>query len=134
MRNNSKIYILNRNLVTASCLTQFLNSPKDEKVDHFLQEKTERQSPALTSALQLFSKLYGYLKNMEDGVLDQTYDGDEDIEDESRETKKRKKKGVGGKNKAHHSIKLKGDKDGSKTSKLQYLVRDVIFYIGTTIS
>ena len=119
-----------RNLVTASCLIQFINCPPDEKADHFLQQRTELRSPALVSALKLFSKLYGYLRDREEGILDNKYDGDEDIDDPDQETKKRKKKSVGGKNKAVHTIKLKGDPDGTKTSKLQYLVRDVIFYIG----
>ena len=77
------------------------------------------------------SKLYGYLRNQEEGLADDKYDGDEDIEDQQEGLgKKRKKKTGGGKSKASHCIKLKGDKDGSKTNKLQYLVRDVIFYIG----
>ena len=119
-----------RNLVTASCLLQFINCPQDEKVDHFLQQRTETRTPSLASALKLFSKLYEYLRDREEGVIDHKYDGDEDIDDPDQETKKRKKKSVGSKNKTVHSIRLKGDPDGTKTSKLQYLVRDVIFYIG----
>ena len=67
---------------------------------------------------------------MEEGLGEDKYDGDEDIEDQQAQlTKKRKKKG-GGKSKTLHCIKLKGDQSGRKTNKLQYLVRDVIFYIG----
>ena len=116
--------------MTASCLLQFINNPSDENIEHFLLDKSYQQSPNLTSALALFTKLYGFLKNMEDGVGDDKYDGDEDIEDPDQQTKKRKKKTFGSKNKAAHCIKLKGDRSGTKTSKLQYLVRDVIFYIG----
>ena len=120
-----------RNLVTASCLIQFFNNPPDDNLDHFLLDKTHQQSPSLVSALGLFSKLYGFLRNKEEGLGDDKYDGDEDVEDPGEQTKKRKKKtGGGGKSKTSHSIKLKGDQNGTKTSKLQYLVRDVIFYIG----
>ena len=120
-----------RNLVTASCLIQFFNNPSEENTEHFLLDKTHQQSPSLVSALALFSKLYGYLRNMEEGLGEDKYDGDEDIEEEEGQlTKKRKKKTGGGKSKPSHGIKLKGDKNGTKTSKLQYLVRDVIFYIG----
>ena len=120
-----------RNLVTASCLIQFFNNRSDENQDHFLLDKTHQQSPSLVSALALFSKLYGFLRNKEEGLAEEKYDGDEDVEDQDQQTKKRKKKTAGGgKSKTSHSIKLKGDQNGSKTAKLQYLVRDVIFYIG----
>ena len=116
--------------MTASCLIQLFNNPSEENTEHFLLDKTHQQSPSLVSALALFSKLYGYLRNKEEGLGEDKYDGDEDIEEENQLTKKRKKKTGGGKSKMSHCIKLKGDKDGTKTSKLQYLVRDVIFYIG----
>ena len=116
--------------MTASCLIQFFNNQSDENLEHFLLDKSHQQSPSLVSALALFSKLYGYLKRMEEGLGDDKYDGDEDIEVPDLQTKKKKKKAVGVKSKSSHSIRLKGDQTGNKTSKLQYLVRDVIFYIG----
>lgn len=92
--------------------------------------RSSDQSPILKSALALFTKLYTHLKNAEAGVEDDTYDGDEDGEMQQEASKRKKKKTVGLKKKLSHCIKLQGDKNGIKADKLQYIVRDVIFYIG----
>jgi len=121
---------LDRNLRTASCILQYINSchePNESDTAHFLEALAHKQSPTLKSALELLKKLYIFLKNAESGIIDDTYDGDDD---EDVTVKKKRKKNIGIKKKASHSIKLSGDKNGSKADKLQFIVRDVIFYIG----
>ena len=121
---------LDRNLRTASCILQYINScyeANESEVPHFLETLSHKQSPTLKSALELLKKLYIFLKNAEAGVIDDTYDGDDDDQDVT--VRKKRKKNVGIKKKAH-TIKLPGDKNGSKADKLQFIVRDVIFYIG----
>ena len=120
---------LDRNLRTCSSVLNYINNIREgvSVSDHFLETKSGEQSPTLQTALALFQKLYVYLKNAEDGIED-TYDGDED-NDEPGEDRKRRKKTAGSK-KPSRSVKLQGDKNGSKADKLQYIVRDVIFYIG----
>ena len=49
--------------------------------------------------------------------------------EEKEEDRKRRKKTAGSK-KLSRAVKLQGDKNGAKADKLQYIVRDVIFYIG----
>ena len=96
--------------------------------------KKEYQSQSLKSALEVFTNLFSTLKRREEGLLDDdTYDGDADAEDPAVGEKKRKKKVGISKKKSALSIKLKGDEQGTKANKLQFLVRDVIFYIGTSL-
>ena len=93
--------------------------------------KKDYQSPSLKSALGVFTNLYSNLKRREEGVLDDSYDGDADAEDPVPSGEKKRKKKVGvSKKKSPLAIKLKGDEQGIKADKLQFLVRDVIFYIG----
>ena len=91
--------------------------------------KKDYQSPSLKSALDVFTNLFSSLKRREEGVLDDSYDGDADAEDPVPSGEKKRKKKVS-KKKSPLSIKLKGDEQGTKADKLQFLVRDVIFYIG----
>ena len=120
---------LDRNLRTSSSVLNYINNIREgvSVSKHFLEAKSSEQSHTLRTALALFQKLFVYLKNAEDGIED-TYDGDEDNDDPG-ETRKRRKKTAGTK-KLSRCVKLQGDKNGSKADKLQYIVRDVIFYIG----
>ena len=120
---------LDRNLRTSSSVLNYINTIREgvSVSDHFLETKSSEQSPNLQTALALFQKLYVYLKNAEDGIED-TYDGDEDNDDPAEGRKRRKK--TAGNKKLSRAVKLRGDKNGSKADKLQYIVRDVIFYIG----
>ena len=120
---------LDRNLRTSSSVLNYINNIREgvSVSDHFLETKSSEQSPTLQTALALFQKLYVYLKNAEDGIED-TYDGDEDNDDPGEDRKRRKK--TGGSKKLSRAVKLQGDKAGTKADKLQYIVRDVIFYIG----
>ena len=43
--------------------------------------KTEYQSPSLKSALAVFTNLYSGLKKREEGEVDGSYDGDDDVEE-----------------------------------------------------
>ena len=123
---------LDRNLRTASSVLNYINNVRDgvSTSDHFLEVKSSEQCLNLQTALALFQKLYIHLKNAEAGVED-TYDGDEDNDDQEENRKRRKKTG-GNKKKLSRCIKLQGDRHGCKADKLQYIVRDVIFYIGTS--
>ena len=120
---------LDRNLRTSSSVLNYINNIREgvTVTDHFLEAKSSEQSPTLRTALALFQKLFVYLKNAEDGIED-TYDGDEDNDDPGENRKRRKK--TAGSKKLSRSVKLQGDKNGSKADKLQYIIRDVIFYIG----
>ena len=118
---------LERNLRTASSLIQYIHSTEEEKKEHFLGVKSNQQGQSLRTALAIFEKLYTYLKNAEEGIEGEYYDGDED--DQEIKAKKKKKKSVGLKKKISSCIKLKGDKNGSKADKLQFIVRDVVFFI-----
>eukprot|EP00090_Calanus_glacialis_P028891 TRINITY_DN46320_c0_g1_i1.p1 TRINITY_DN46320_c0_g1~~TRINITY_DN46320_c0_g1_i1.p1 ORF type:complete len:446 (-),score=177.95 TRINITY_DN46320_c0_g1_i1:9-1346(-) len=121
---------LERNINIAACLIQFANYTQNDSQDHFLVTKKDYQSPSLKSALGVFTNLYSNLKRREEGVLDDSYDGDADAEDPVPSGEKKRKKKVGvSKKKSPLAIKLKGDEQGIKADKLQFLVRDVIFYI-----
>ena len=102
---------------------------QDDSKDHFLVAKTEYQSPSLKSALAVFTNLYSSLKKREEGEGDVSYDGDADGEVPAPVEEKKKRKKVS-KKKSPLAIKLRGDEQGAKADKLQFLVRDVIFYIG----
>ena len=116
---------LERNLGTASSL--LAHTQAGQEPGHFLEAEAGQQSATLRAALELFRRLYLHLRRAEAGLAD-TYDGDEDSDQE--EATRRRRKGGGGRRRAAHRVKLQGDKHGGKADKLQYLVRDVIFYIG----
>ena len=83
----------------------------------------------MKSALSVFTNLYSSLKKREEGEVYGSYDGDADGEVPAPAEEKKKKKKVS-KKKSPLAIKLRGDEQGTKADKLQFLVRDVIFYIG----
>ena len=118
---------LERNLRTAASLLHYISCSDEERKTHFLSSKQNQQGQNLITALALFEKLYKFLKNAEGGIEGEIYDGDED--DQVEKAKKKKKKTVGIKKKASQAIKLQGDKNGTKADKLQFIVRDVVFYI-----
>ena len=116
---------LERNLGTASSL--LAHTQAGQEPGHFLEAEAGQQGATLRAALELFRRLYLHLRRAEAGLAD-TYDGDEDSDQE--EATRRRRKGGGGRRRAAHRVKLQGDTHGGKADKLQYLVRDVIFYIG----
>ena len=119
---------LERNLRTASSL--LAHTQPGQETEHFLEAEAGQQGATLSRALELFRRLYLHLGRAEAGLED-TYDGDKEEEEEEEEDTRRRRKGAGGKRRAAHRVKLQGDKHGGKADKLQYLVRDVIFYIGS---
>ena len=75
--------------------------------------------------------MFNTLRKREEGLIDDSYDADADADDPVPPEEKKKRKKVGmSKKKSPLAVKLKGDEQGTKADKLQYLVRDVIFYIG----
>ena len=118
---------LERNLRTASSL--LAHTQPGQETEHFLEAEAGQQGATLSRALELFRRLYLHLGRAEAGLED-TYDGDKEEEEEEEDTRRRRK-GAGGRRRAAHRVKLQGDKHGGKADKLQYLVRDVIFYIGS---